>query len=441
LLLMLEYRPADLSNPDSGRFLHFAHTPGGLFDDHFGPSGYAAFLKVTHAVWDRFEVTIVLQHLFGIAAALLLYATVRRLGAPRWAALVPAAVGLLWGDLLYLEHTPLSESPFVVLVAGGLYAAVRALPREGRWAAWLALAGALVAAAALFRNVGVILPPVLAVWALGAMPGRVRERLAAAAVAASASAVVIGGYAGLAAIDGGTAGMTDLSGWNTYGRAAPFADCSRFTPPKGTRFLCQTAPESKRPGSLFYLWYHGSPARKRFGSPPTGNQTLGKFGRAAILAQPLDYVSDVIRQLPRFVDPGAYHRLYTGGGPFSIAGRNANAERSVSIQIHRSYDAAKLHVGSGVARIAEWQDTARLGNLVPAALAAFALLGLLLARGTARRGAILLAAAGTGLVLLPAATLILISRYAAPPTPLIAAAAGIGAWSLVERQREWRGAA
>ena len=52
--LMVDYRPAVLSNSDSARFLHFAHYPGGLFDDHYGPSGYAAFLKVTRAIWDRF---------------------------------------------------------------------------------------------------------------------------------------------------------------------------------------------------------------------------------------------------------------------------------------------------------------------------------------------------------------------------------------------------
>jgi hypothetical protein len=438
LLLIVEYRPAVLSNPDSARFLHFAHRPGGLFEDHFGPSGYAAFLRASRFVWDRFEATIVLQHLFGIGAALLLYAAVRRVGAPRWAALVPAAVGLLWGDLVYLEHAPLSESPFVLLVAGGLYAGVRGLDRDGRWPAWLALAGALLATAALFRNVGLALPPVVALWAFAAAAGPLRERLVSAAAVLVPALVVIGAYAGLAALDGGTTGMSDVSGWNVYARAAPFADCSRFTPPKGTRFLCQTTPESERPGSLFYLWFKGSPARARYGHPPIGNDTLAKWGREAILAQPFDYLADVLRQLPRFVDPGAYHRQFTGGGPFSIARRNPTAERLVAFQIGRDYDAAKLHVGGGVARVAEWQDTERLGGVAPGALAVLALLGVVLARGLAWRGALLFAAAGGVLVLLPAATLTLISRYTVPPTPLIAAAAGLGAWALVERVRATR---
>jgi 4-amino-4-deoxy-L-arabinose transferase-like glycosyltransferase len=437
-LLMLDYRPAVLSNPDSGRFLHFAHYSNGLFDDHFGPSGYAAFLKVTRAIWDRFEATIALQHMFGIAAALLLYAAVRRVGGPRWAALVPAAVGLLWGDLVYLEHAPLSESPFVLLAAGGLYAAVRGIEREGRWLAWLALAGALLASAALFRNVGLVLAPVAVVWAFAAAAGAWRSRLLSAGAVAGAAVLVIGVYLAIAAIDGGTSGMSDVSGWNAYARAAPFADCKRFDPPKGTRFLCERRPASKRPGSLFYLWFDGSPARARFGHPPIGNDKLGRWGRAAILAQPFDYLRDVLRQLPRFVDPSAYHRRYTGGGPFSIARRNPAAEKLVAFDVRRDYDAARLHVGPGVERVAEWQDTERLGGFVPGLLVVLALLGPILARGAARRAALLFALAGGALVVLPAATLTLIARYAVPPTPLVAAAAGIGAWALAERLRALR---
>src|SRR5437870_5242533 len=162
VFLMLEYQPAALSNPDSGRFLYFAHDGERLFTDNYGPAGYEALLRGLRLVTTRLEATVALQHLFGIAAALLVYAAMRRLGAPRWAALIPAGVLLVSGDELYLEHALLSESPFIVLVAGGLYAAVRGLdtrPRIG----WLALAGALLATSSLFRNVGLVLPVVLVV--------------------------------------------------------------------------------------------------------------------------------------------------------------------------------------------------------------------------------------------------------------------------------------
>jgi hypothetical protein len=282
--------------------------------------------------------------------------------------------------------------------------------------------------------VGLILPPVVAFWALAAVPGAVRQKLIGAGAAAGGGAVVIGVYAALAAIHGGTMGMSDVSGWNLYGKAAPFADCKQFTPPKGTRFLCQSSPASARPASLYYLWFRG-PARRRFGHPPNGNGTLGRFGRAAIFAQPLDYLSDVVSQLPRFFDPAAYHHLYSGGGPFSIGGRYPGTEARVTYEIHRDYTAAKLRVAGFVRRVAEWQDTERAGGIVPAALAILALLGVVLARGDARRGALLFAIAGAALVVLPAATLILIARYTIPPTPIVAAAAGVGAWAVVDRIR------
>jgi hypothetical protein len=438
VLLMVDYRPAVLANPDSARFLHFAHGGGRLFRDTFGPSGYAVFLKVVRAITDRFEATIALQHVFGIAAALLVYAAVRRLGAPRPAALIPAAVMLLSGDELYLEHAPLSESPFVILVAGGLYSAVRGLGDRPR-TAWLALGGALLATSSLFRNVGLVLPPVLVLWTAIAMPAGWRRRAIGAAAGAAGSLAVIGIYAAFAAgTHHGTTGWADVSGWNEYGRSAPFADCKQFTPPAGTRRLCQRTSPDVRPGSLFYLWYRGSPARALFGHPPIGNSKLGEFGRAAILNQPLDYVSLVFEELPRFVDPEAGHRAFSGGGFFSIDRRNAGAERVVALSVHRDYSAAKLHVGGFVKRIAEWQRTERLGGVVPAAFVVFALAGLLFARGLAWRGTLLFGLAGGALVVLPAATLTLIHRYTIPPTPFVAAAAALGAWGVVDRLRARR---
>lgn len=435
VLLMVHYQPAVLSNADSARFLHFAGRSDGLFLDHFGPSGYAAFLKVTHWITNRLEATIALQHLLGLLTAILLYAGLWGLRAPRWAALVPATVVLLSGDEVYLEHTLLSEPPFMPLVAGGLYAAVRGLRESPRRPAWLAGAGALLAGAALFRNVGLALAPLTALWAVAAIPGGWRPRLLSGAAVAAPAIVVLGGYALLASAAGETSGISDVSGWNAYGRSAPFADCRKFDPPAGTRFLCQDTPKDKRPGSLFYLWFKGSPARARFGHPPTGNDTLGKFGRAAILAQPLDYASIVLDELPRFVDPTADHRRFTGGGRFSIARRSPDVERDVLFYVDRDYQAEPLHIGGFVKRVDEWQDTERVNNWLPLAFVILAALGLVAAPRGTRAGVWLYALAGASLAVLPAATLTLIARYTVPPTPFVAAAAALGLWGLIERFR------
>ena len=68
VFLMLEYQPAALSNPDSGRFLYFAHDGERLFTDNYGPAGYEALLRGLRLVTTRLEATVALQHLFGIAA-------------------------------------------------------------------------------------------------------------------------------------------------------------------------------------------------------------------------------------------------------------------------------------------------------------------------------------------------------------------------------------
>src|SRR5205807_9425381 len=144
-----------------------------------------------------------------------------------------------------------------------------------------------------------------------------------------------------------------------YGRAAPFADCRKFKPPAGTRRLCQRTPPARRPGSLFYLWYRGSPARAAFGHPPNHDRLLGRFGREAIVNQPWDYLDQVVSELPRFVDASAYSRRFTGGGPFSILRRDPSTERLVEARVTYDYPAAPLRVDHGVRRIVAWQAADR----------------------------------------------------------------------------------
>jgi hypothetical protein len=433
--LMVDYRPAYLSSNDSARFLHFAHVDDGMYEDTFGPTGYPALLKFLRFFSDQLEFTVAIQHLLGIVAALLLYAAVRRLGAPVWVGAIPAGVVLLSGDQLYMEHTLLSEGPFLPLLAGGLYAGVRALTGDERRLGWLALAGALFASTALFRNVGMILPPVLILWAFVAMPGGWRARFASAGVAAAAAAVVLGLYAIGSALDGGNTGWTATSGWNAYGRSAPFADCDKFDEPPGTESLCEETDPDDRPGSLFYLWFDGSPAREKYGHPPIGQETLGKFGRRAILAQPLDYVTAVAADLPRFLNPELHKKRYSGGGYFLMSRRGEVAEDNVLFQLSRDYDHGSYSPGSSGDTIADWQKLMRLGGWVPGLMVLFALIGAFFARGVALRGLALFGLAGAALVVMPAATLSLLGRYTVPPTPLIAGAAAIGAWALVSRVR------
>src|SRR4051794_19357090 len=195
VLLVADYRPGVFANADSARYIHFALEPPGLLNDPFGPTGYSLFLRVAHWIDPHVEFTIVLQHLLGIGAALLLYGAVRRLGCPPWPALIAPAVLLLSGDQVYVEHTLLTEAAFIPLLCGGLYCVARATdsPRGRDW--WLAGGGALLASAALVRTVGMVVLPIVIVWLLLSARARWQLRVRSVLPALGAMVAVIGAYA------------------------------------------------------------------------------------------------------------------------------------------------------------------------------------------------------------------------------------------------------
>jgi hypothetical protein len=339
-LLMLAYRPAFLGIPDTGAYVDAAHHD--LFLDPVHPSGYAWFLRVLHFVSADLSVTIVVQHALGVATAYVLFTSIARVTGHRIVGLLTAAVVLFNGLELWSEHTPLSDPLFTFLIASSLALTVQSRDR-GRWC--LVAIGALVASATLVRTVGLLLIPLVGVWLLVTTPGAVRRRIGTAAAPVSIAAVLLAGYVAVQDHRSGVFGFTPADGRITYAIAAPFADCSRFTPPPGTRGLCETTRSDDRGSVNQYLFGfpdHGSglppggrpavsPAWRLFGPIPGGNDRLGAFGRAAIIHQPLDYLRQVVRNFSSFwraspqtfladaarPDPGsaAVVAAYYSGGP------------------------------------------------------------------------------------------------------------------------------
>ena len=79
----------------------------------------------------------IVQHALGIISGLLLFDVVRRSGVPRAWGLIPAAVVMLGGAELLLEHTILSDPLFIFLVTLGLWLCVLTWTRS-LWFALLA---------------------------------------------------------------------------------------------------------------------------------------------------------------------------------------------------------------------------------------------------------------------------------------------------------------
>ena len=434
VLLMIAYVPAILSYSDEGSYVGAA--AGKLFSNPFRPAGYSLFLKAVHLASASLPVTIAIQHLIGLATAVVVYGITRRIGASRWTALLPAAVVALSGDQLYFEHVLLSDGLFATLTLLACYCGLRvaAANRAGPYGSslrWALTAGALAAVAATFRTVGVVSAGVLIVWMLVMSGPDRRRRVTSASAAGLICAGLLLAYAFAQQSQTGVFGLTRFSGWPLYARVATFADCAKFTPPAGTRGLCQTLPPNERPAAWTYDWSSESPARRLFGGPPAGGGKLASFARAAILAQPGDYLSAVARDFALYFWP--YRR--TGAAQYSLDQRPASS-MAMNVRAVRAYwGPVVVHVRASIARALErWRGIVRIHPWMLALGAVLGLVGILLtADRVSREGVALLWATALALFLATVAVTYYDFRLGVPPAMLLVIAGARGAELIAQR--------
>lgn len=437
--LSLRWRPALLGFPDSTIYMETAH--GSAFGNPLRAGGYGIFLQILHWLRPHLAFAIRVQHLLGICSGLLLFGALRRAGLPRGLGLIPAAIVILSGDEILIEHAPLTEPLFVFLTALSLYAVVRTW--RGHWA-WALLAGLALGAATGVRTLGLLLAVVLiavvAVIYTGGWRARgLRVGLMALATAAPILAYLIGHNAAT-----GVFGFTTAGNFNLYARVAPFADCSKFTPPSGTSDLCISTPVNKRGGPNTWVFSDVSPAVDVYGEPdittptPGENAHLEAFAKSAIVGQPLQYLEYVARDLVRVVDPSYSSSPYgnrgvTGTGygdtPAALTSYYFNQQTTPGAE-----QAAAAYYSDGVTQesiglLMTWERDTRVEGPFMAVLLALALLSPLLARGH-RRAAVLFLAATVVLVAGPVFLVYYDYRYVIPAFGALSCSAAIGAWGV-----------
>ena len=459
LWAMLAYRPAVLGYPDGIEYL-----TNGVSDLWRGigrPVGYPVLIRVITWFSGGLTALVTVQHLIGMATAVVLYWIVRSAGAPRGFACVPAAVVLLSGDQIYMEHSPLSEPLFGFLLALAVAFALRAASSPRRALAWCAAVGLTAGAASVVRYVGEALIPLFALWILLFLP---RARVGSAAVVCVAAIAAVGGYVGARAIglqsSGGTHGQTGLAvpGSALYGRVAPFADCSRFTPPAGTSGLCDPVKD-RQEGPGWYVFFPDTPLRH---APPSAAALSDRWARAALLHQPGSYVAAVARDAARYVAPTLLRPAGEGWGDTASAYRfgRPRAEEARAVQVASGLFGPTTVERSGVGALDRYQAIVRVHGALLGLFLALALAGLVLAPRRRRaaatgepvaaagpaaasgaptrpslRGAILLplAIAAAALVV-PVAVAVYDARYAFPVEGLLATAGALGAWAVAGRR-------
>jgi 4-amino-4-deoxy-L-arabinose transferase-like glycosyltransferase len=441
LYFLEQWRPALVGFPDTSIYVQDAQT--GIFNDPLRVGGYSEFLRLMHSLRPHLSFAIFVQHLLGLLSGLLLFGAMRRAGLPRGLGLAPAAVVILGGSEIFLEHAPLTEAVFIFLVALALYAIVRAW--RGGWG-WAVLAGLALGGATDVRSVGLVLLPVMTLTALFTGTGAWRRRLLCAALTLLAAAVPIGWYLKAHESSQGYGGFTGAGYFDLYARAAPFANCSKFHPPAGTAKLCIHISRSQRPGHDAWEFTAISPAVRAFGEPdvtvpkPGENSELRSFAEAAIIGQPLEYLEYVGRDLVRIVDPSFPSSPYGNQGQTAMGYGN-----TPQMLIDSYFDTSHLYslnpllaayypgdgeVHKSISFLLDYERDTRIEGPLMALLLLLALLAPILTKAQERRAALLFLSATTVLLAAPIFLSEYDYRFTVPAFGPLAATAAIGAWAL-----------
>ncbi|MBV9466553.1 MAG: glycosyltransferase family 39 protein [Solirubrobacterales bacterium] len=440
LVAILSWWPVGTTNADSWPYSVYAGTNPLADPQH--PAGYSTFLALVGFVTRQVAVPVLLQHLLGILAALLLFGAVRRLVGSPWPALVPAAAVLLNSDEVFLEHQILAEGPFVVAISAALYASVRAIDQPVPAWKWPLAATVLAVIAGLLRSAGLFFIPVLALAMLVGTAHSRRGRMLPSATVLVVSACLLLAYAFANLASNGRFEISPATGWHLYARVAPIANCHVFTPPKGTAGLCDPRPAPQRPGSDWYLYNPASPALRLFGRIGNHDSTLRAFALATILHEPGVYLKETFHEVEGYFVPSLHAPVYGGGCPIDCQvdwiyaltyAPDVVAQTEKGMQ--EFYDPFTVHVSrSGINFLHSYEHPARFGGTLLTLTSVLTLLGLLVGPRRARIGVLLFGVGGLAMLVLSTFGVYYLGRYQVPIAGPMAAGAAICLWSLWQRE-------
>jgi hypothetical protein len=300
VLAMLAFRPA-LFTPDSFGYLSQGLHPRPV---QWHPAGYPMLLLLLAPFHSLLLVTTV-QHLMGIAIAVLGYAVLRHWGLPAWGAVLAISPVLFDSRQVALESFILPDVWYGLLIMlAVVLLLVKGKPTAGR----CALAGLALAGASITRGNGAAeMVAVLAILLIQ------RAGWRAITSATVAFAVPVLAYMGWFAARYGDFAITNSDGMFLWSRTMSFANCAVIRPPANLRPLCPhrqprhpTGPAPARSLSARlnaptnYLWDRGAWWRHDThpGFNAANNALAQRFALAAIRAQPAAYLhavtSDVV---------------------------------------------------------------------------------------------------------------------------------------------------
>jgi len=286
LMAQFAYRPA-LFYIDSVKYLYNA--------EGNDPEGYKAPLRAILAI-SNLDTVIVVQHLLGLAMAVVIYLLLLRRGVSRWLAALAIAPVLLDAYQLQMEQTIMPGALFEVLIVAGL--AILLWRPKTSWRAVI-VAGLVIGTSATVAQVGeaLILPAAIYLLAAG---GGWRHAIGKAAVMIVACVVPILAYCtGSYVLTGGFflshSGVTSL-----YGRTAAAVDCATIKLTPIERGICPS-PANEANGNDWLQFASQAPVQAYYRNLPRAavNTVITDFNRAVITQQPFRVLSAYLRDVAK----------------------------------------------------------------------------------------------------------------------------------------------
>ncbi|MEV8634885.1 hypothetical protein AB0395_24840 [Streptosporangium sp. NPDC051023] len=282
VVTMLGYRPAQLYWYDSFSYLDTAvHMRP---SEQFHPTGYP-FLLWALRPFHSVEVIAGVQHAMGLGIGLMIYVSLRRRSLPGWGAALATLPVLFDPAFLRLEHAVLSDMQLIFLVVAALTVLLwRREPSAGA----AVCAGLLLALAGLTRTVAV---PLLGLFLLYLLVRRTGWRPVVAL--ALAGILPLAAYAGWYAAHRGRFALSGSDGVALWARTMTFADCAVIKPPGEEAKLCPNGTVVDAASE--YVWAPDASLNKLPGGRFSHNDLARSFALRAIVAQPLDYLREVVK--------------------------------------------------------------------------------------------------------------------------------------------------
>jgi hypothetical protein len=286
VLAQFAYRPA-LLYIDSVKYLY--NSEGN------DPEGYKAPLRAILFV-ANLNTVVAVQHLLGLAMAVVIYVLLQRRGVSRWLAAMAIAPILLDGYQLQQEQTIMPTSWFEALIVAGL--AILLWNSRTSWRAVIA-GGLAIGTAAVVAQQGEALILPAAIYLLAAGSGW-RQAVAKAAAVVGACALPILAYCTGSYLITGQFALSHQGVTSLYGRTAEAVDCTTIKLTPAERSVCPDKAQQAR-GDDWLEFNRKAPVQRIYRDLPRSevDSIVTNFSRRVVTQQPLRvlraYARDVLK--------------------------------------------------------------------------------------------------------------------------------------------------